>query len=409
MEHICRICLADSDALMSIFEQGEQPEVPSLADMVSQCVDCPVKSDDNLPNMICAGCTQDAQTAYKFKRRCEQSYTLLTMKAERKGMNVNLDELCDMLEAEDWQLPNRYPDLDCIKVEPDDGEEKVEEKEAATPANEPSEEKIPNHIETPERPTKEECVQENISNSSTISAVEEVGKSRYPVRQRKRECYEADKQELEQNTESSSYEDEEELATSENSDEVTDKVSQSERTHKCGKCSKSFKYHKNLMAHARIHTGERPYKCPHCPKVFSQSHHAKDHINLHSGQRPHQCPHCPKAFSQKSNLRAHIYIHEKDCAHKCTHCPRSFPRNYDLKVHLRVHTGEYPNKCDQCLKSFNRRRDLERHQRIHTGEQPFKCSLCTAEYNRKDRLQMHLRQHKRDELLAKRAQSTQKV
>lgn len=410
MEHICRICLADSDALMSIFEQVEQPGVPSLADMVSQCVDCPVKNDDNLPNMICAGCTQDAQTAYKFKRRCEQSYTLLTMKAERKEMNVNLDELCDMLEAEDWELPKRYPDLDCIKVEPDDGEEKVQKnhiaEEAAPKLNICFEQNALKHRETPERPT--ECVQE-ISNTPTESADNEVVTNRYPVRQSKRRRYVADKQELETNTESGVYEDEDERATSESSDEVTDNASQTERKHKCSKCSKTFKYHKNLMAHARIHTGERPYKCPHCPKVFGQSHHAKDHINLHSEQRPHQCPHCPKAFNQKSNLRAHIYVHKKECAHKCTHCPRSFPRNYDLKVHLRVHTGEYPNKCDQCSKSFNRRRDLERHLRIHTGEQPFKCSLCTAEFNRKDRLQMHLRQHKRDELLALRTRSQQKV
>lgn len=422
MEVICRICLADSDALMSIFEQGEQSDMPSLADMVSQCVDCPVKNDDNLPNMICAGCTQDAQTAYKFKRRCEQSYTVLTMKAERNEMNVNLEELCDMLEAENWELPKRFPDLDCIKVEPEEGQEKAEEErteeKAASPAKEVNTEETLHYLETTKSPTGEGTTQEqeNISESPTADTDDTFSTNRSPVRQINCQGYANDKQEkeLEQDADCSTmYEDEEEeLATSENSEEDTDDKAQSDkavRMHKCTECSKLFKYHKNLNAHERTHTGERPYKCPHCPKVFAQSHHAKDHINIHAEQRPHQCPHCPKAFSQKSNLRAHIYVHMKEDAHKCTHCPRSFPRKYDLKIHLRVHTGEYPNKCDQCSKSFNRRRDLERHQRIHTGEQPFKCSQCTSEFNRKDRLQMHLKQHKREELMALRGQSKQKV
>ncbi|KAH8405026.1 hypothetical protein KR222_005086, partial [Zaprionus bogoriensis] len=375
MENICRICLSDSQILVNIFEQREASDGLSLSEMVNECADCQLRSDDNLPKMICTGCTQDARTAYAFKRRCEQSYKLLTMKAEKKEFDVDLDAFCDMLEKENWELPKRYPDEDCVKVEAAEVQDEAIEDEEECPPNTPPTSELVENSESNEKPTSREILQENISTSLTELVDAEAPAARYPARQIKRHNYGA--LDEDHGSDISDEEDGEELATSDNSDdskELSDKTQRNERPHRCPECPKTFNRRENLKAHSRTHSGERPFKCPHCPKVFAQSHHARDHIHLHSGQRPHQCPHCPKAFTQKSNLRAHIYVHSREGAHKCTQCSKCFARNYDLKVHLRVHTGDRPYKCGDCAKSFNRRRDLERHIRTHTGEQPFKCT-----------------------------------
>ncbi|XP_064545098.1 zinc finger protein 431-like [Drosophila montana] len=419
MDQICRICLSGSASLMEIFGEREQSEdEPSLADILNECADCRVKSDDTFPKMICLPCTADAQTAFKFKRRCEHSYKLLSLKVEKRAVEVDVDAFCDMLAAEEWDLPKRVLDIDCIKVE----HEESPQRENCKPTNEDLEqmesmnaenslesyvepgEHSKGYIERDEPESIGGSLEEDKSLLNRDLADTPSSTGRYPIRQSKRKSY-IERSQISQSDTSyhSDWSEEPKTDTSSGKKEshfhgkkqqaARKQLHSEERQYKCLECPKEFSRHKTLQAHRRTHTGERPYKCPHCPKAFAQSHHARDHIQLHYGQRPHKCPHCPKAFTQKSNLRAHVHIHSAEGPHKCVRCSKSFVRNYDLTVHLRVHTGDHPYKCSHCSRAFNRRRDLDRHVRVHTGEQPYKCHECTARFSRSDQLKIHLANH----------------
>lgn len=75
MENVCRVCTNSTVTLVDIFTQREQTdEELCLAEILNECVHCNVRADDSLPKLICLSCILDAQNAFHFKRRCEQSH-----------------------------------------------------------------------------------------------------------------------------------------------------------------------------------------------------------------------------------------------------------------------------------------------------------------------------------------------
>lgn len=79
MEDLCRICGTHSITLVGIFDERQRRQFkgevePNLADMVKKCAEVLIDPGDPLPQKMCRNCVQDAQIAYRFKRRCEQSY-----------------------------------------------------------------------------------------------------------------------------------------------------------------------------------------------------------------------------------------------------------------------------------------------------------------------------------------------
>lgn len=78
MDLLCRICGSQSVTLLGIFDKREPCRFngelePTLAEMVKVCANVQLYPGDSLPQNICLTCILDAQTAYRFKRRCELS------------------------------------------------------------------------------------------------------------------------------------------------------------------------------------------------------------------------------------------------------------------------------------------------------------------------------------------------
>nr|XP_020506933.1 zinc finger protein 2-like [Labrus bergylta] len=112
---------------------------------------------------------------------------------------------------------------------------------------------------------------------------------------------------------------------------------------------------------SRSHTREKRFNCATCDKSFTQRKALVIHIRSHTGERPYSCSMCDKCFSQRKTL----------------------------VVHMRSHTGERPFSCPFCEKSFSVNGTLTRHLRVHTGEKPYSCGVCGRNFSLLTRLKSH--------------------
>uniref|UniRef100_A0A663FGV5 C2H2-type domain-containing protein n=1 Tax=Aquila chrysaetos chrysaetos TaxID=223781 RepID=A0A663FGV5_AQUCH len=84
----------------------------------------------------------------------------------------------------------------------------------------------------------------------------------------------------------SGYSDGEEIV-SQTSNFQERKASQTEKSHKCPKCNKGFRWFSDLIKHQRSHPGEKPFICSECGENFKVSSHFISQRRMHTGERPY--------------------------------------------------------------------------------------------------------------------------
>uniref|UniRef100_A0A8C7BCJ6 Zinc finger and SCAN domain-containing protein 4 n=1 Tax=Neovison vison TaxID=452646 RepID=A0A8C7BCJ6_NEOVI len=112
-------------------------------------------------------------------------------------------------------------------------------------------------------------------------------------------------------------------------------------------------------------------------------------------QKSYRCEKCPRFFRYLSQLQSHQRRHKNERTFTCAECDKGFFQASDLHVHQKIHAGEKPFTCSMCEKSFSHKTNLLAHERIHTGEKPYECSLCHRSYRQSSTYHRHLKTHQK--------------
>lgn len=313
MEEICRICLSSSVTLLDMFAKRKSTfeTEPSLAQKIMECVRCDIHENDQLPQKICISCTLNAETAFKFKRTCEQSQLILNSK-------INSQEIIVKLEPEDTILDEEMPLVKEPEIQPEISLQHLEvtlEKEENRIEMFHLENDLPKKA-TAKLKTTRQSSKNKLKESKVLSKKQAVICSTKTTKKQKSN-------------------------TPPNDDEFGE--------FQCAQCLKIVGSATALRVHSLVHSTDRPHECPHCTQRFLRKGDLRDHIRIHTGERPYECEHCFKRFVQATHLRQHLKLHTGDCRFKCPHCPAKFSRQINLKCHLKFHTNPQLKEVENIM------------------------------------------------------------
>ncbi|XP_037305562.2 zinc finger protein 292b [Pungitius pungitius] len=149
-----------------------------------------------------------------------------------------------------------------------------------------------------------------------------------------------------------------------------------------GKCKRSFKFLKNLLAHVRAHGDNEEAKsflemqskkvvCQYCRRHFINVTHLNDHLQVHCGVRPYICIqlNCKASFLSNTELFLHRKTHALFKA-RCMFpsCGKIFNEAFKLYDHEAQHYKTFTCSAVDCGKVFHSQHQLDLHQEGHARQ-----------------------------------------
>lgn len=150
-----------------------------------------------------------------------------------------------------------------------------------------------------------------------------------------------------------------------------------------GKCRRSFKFFKNLIAHVKAHGDNEEAKtflemqskkvvCQYCRRHFISVTHLNDHLQVHCGVKPYICIqlNCKASFLSNTELLIHRKTHSVFKA-KCMfpNCGKIFNAAFKLYDHEAQHYKTFTCKVVDCGKVFHSQQQLDLHQDRHVTQE----------------------------------------
>ncbi|XP_047184459.1 zinc finger protein 292b isoform X2 [Scophthalmus maximus] len=160
-----------------------------------------------------------------------------------------------------------------------------------------------------------------------------------------------------------------------------------------GKCRRSFKFFKNLVAHVKSHGDNEEAKtflemqrkkvvCQYCRRHFVNVTHLNDHLQVHCGVKPYICIqlNCKASFLSNTELLIHRKTHAVFKA-RCMfpNCGKTFNEAFRLYDHEAHHYKTFTCKVMDCGKVFHSQQLLDLHQEEHATQEDSPSSEQTEQ------------------------------
>lgn len=392
----CRVC-ESKDFLINIFVN----EAHQIAEKLCYCASVQVSENDGLPQHICTHCLVDLQTAYDFRKRCEdtdaklRSNSSVAIKVElfESVITPKAETNAEILESADY-----FNDIDsCMTIDTkqntfdmcdlDVTEETAYIKSDSDDAETDTEISFEHNGKSraPKVYTCHTCDQKFEMRIQYFEHIKTHGAKRFQCR-----------------TCSKWFSRRTVWEQHESVHEGTNKKLP------CNKCEKCFNSRAALLRHiAEIHEKIQKFSCNLCGRKFTQKTHLQAHEAVHAGLT-YKCTQCEAMFKSHRSYLRHEQMHlppeernPKLVAQKqpkrykysktwvCSFCGKVYNDQASHTIHQRGHTGERPYQCKECDKAFFSSKNLSRHMRIHTGIRPYKCETCGKCFQEKSHLKTH--------------------
>ncbi|CAH4029944.1 unnamed protein product [Pieris brassicae] len=272
----CRSCSND-EACVSLFDHRDDDGV-DLATKLRLIGGVEIEPSDSLPYNICLTCLQELETAYKFRRKCQEVDKELRDKNKHNQNSVkielNIDK--DLAQDENDNFDNMETDMD-FEVPIEDISNKVKAK-----------------------PVKVKKI---------------LVRKKYPKYDYWKVCEICGK-----NTRN--------LATHLESHST-------DRIYSCTICQRTFKFKSGLSLHKATH--EPPKKtCEVCGKKFHIAAQYRRHFQYHANERKFECETCGKRFNSSDILRVHARSHTDERPNACPECGKTFRTGGCVSRHRRI-------------------------------------------------------------------------
>lgn len=277
-----------------------------------------------MPFNICPTCIQQAQTAYAYKKKCEESdiklrkyYTKVKIKQEHHQQEeIDIDDANGNqydddehfsggdMSQEDGDGDDRMAGDECldikpvvsvtVNVDPLYAQVKKLRKKIEKTIAKSSKKAIPKRSSRRTQGKKTPIIDydsDNEDDDPTFSAKVAI---KYD--------YDADENDDQEEEEQEDDDDDP------NEDELAAKCQEIDGRIICHICEKSLGDRRTLKLHLRLHTGKHLKKCKTCGRGFAKKSHLDRHMMSHI-KKEYKCEYCPEKFDNMQDRRAHVADH----------------------------------------------------------------------------------------------------
>ncbi|XP_058453642.1 zinc finger protein OZF-like [Malaya genurostris] len=420
---ICRICMANSASLVSVFAQFEDV---LIARIIQDCTSVMITENDGLPENICTACLTQLENFVRFIRKARTSDQALRklFQSEQEAENENACE--PIFEKVALNASADDLDDDAKSMSADNSDSEVEQEISSNEIE--AEDTISNddNMDELESETYQiihidrgkslccSCLEQFENNAALESHVNKIHTDGLTNSNKKFQCTLCNRK----------YSSETAVRAHNRRMENLCKIYQ------CKKCGVKISDHHRRRKHARSHLKKRSSKTEKtpptleelmekygrlccalgCVEFFETDEQLQAHAHsVHKANKveatlaynegkPVECSVCFKRFKDGECLQRHLRFKYMPSKNVCTLCGAKFPSLSSLTIHERSHTKEKPFQCEICSKAFGDKQSLKRHHVKHSNEKPFMCSVCGVSFKRKRAMQSHMIIHEPGQL-----------